>query len=324
MVKVSVIVPIYNSEKYLKKCIDSLVNQTLSDMEFILINDGSTDSSDEIIKSYNDSRIKYFKRSNYGIGATRNFGIDHSSGEFIGFLDSDDYVKHDMFEKMYNECVSKNLDIVVCDHFILEHDKVDELKFIDFGITSLNDSPNLLLDINLAPWNKLYKKSLFDNTTYYPEGIKYEDTPWVAKMMSRAKRIGKLNECLYYYIIHNNSQTTVIDERVFDIFKITDLLFKELGDNDYIRSSVDDLVIYLITKYTISQRYLNDKKNRDKFIDYAFDYLNKKIPNFKKSDYFNRRNKLKGFIEKNKILTKIHCDLYSIFKKQSDSVEFTL
>ena len=100
MVKVSVIVPIYNSEKYLKRCIDSLVNQTLTEMEFILINDGSTDGSDSIINSYSDSRIKYFKRSNHGIGATRNFGIEHSSGDFIGFLDSDDYVEPDMFEKL--------------------------------------------------------------------------------------------------------------------------------------------------------------------------------------------------------------------------------
>ena len=315
MVKVSVIVPIYNSEKYLKKCIDSLVNQTLSDMEFILINDGSTDSSDEIIKSYDDSRIKYFKRTNHGIGATRNFGIDHASGEFIGFLDSDDYVEPDMYEKMYNECINKNLDIVVCDHYIESGSNSSILNFIDFGVTSLNDCPNLLLDINLAPWNKIYNKKIFNSDTYYPVGIKYEDTPWVALMFSRASKIGKLNEPLYHYIVHGNSQTTVIDERVFDIFKITDLLFKDLGSNDKIKSSVDDLVIYLITKYTISQRYLKNKKDRDRFIDYAFAYLNKNIPDFKRSNYFKKRNKLKGFIEKSKFLTKIHCDLYSIFKK---------
>ncbi len=315
MVKVSVIVPIYNSEKYLKKCIDSLVNQTLSDMEFILINDGSTDSSDEIISKYKDDRIKYFKRKNHGIGATRNFGIDHASGEFIGFLDSDDYVESDMFEKMYNECVNKNLDVVVCDHYIENGSDCSVLKFIDFGVTNLENTPSLLLDINLAPWNKLYSRKIFNSDTYFPEGVKYEDTPWVALMFSRASKIGKLNESLYHYIIHDNSQTTVIDERVFDIFKITDLLFDSLGNNKKIKSSVDDLVIYLITKYTVSQRYLKNKRDRDKFIDFAFDYLNKNIPDFRHADYFKKRNKLKGFVEKNKLLTKIHCDLYSIFKK---------
>ena len=124
-----------------------------------------------------------------------------------------------------------------------------------------------------------------------------------------------LLKCLYHYIVHNNSETTVIDERVFDIFKITDLLLNDLGNNKYIKSYVQDLVIYLITKYTISQRYLKNKSERDRFINYAFTYLNKNIPDFKKSNYFKKRNKLKGFIEKNKFLTKIHCDLYSIFKK---------
>lgn len=166
MVKVSVIVPIYNSEKYLKKCIDSLVSQTLSDMEFILINDGSTDSSDSIINSYNDSRIKYFKRSNHGIGATRNFGIDHASGEFIGFLDSDDYVEPDMYEKLYNECIDRNLDIVICDHFIENGSNISIKNFIDFNDTSLDDMPSLLLDINLAPWNKIYSKRIFSSDTY--------------------------------------------------------------------------------------------------------------------------------------------------------------
>lgn len=313
MVKVSVIVPIYNSEKYLKRCIDSLVSQTLTEMEFILINDGSTDGSDSIINSYSDSRIKYFKRSNHGIGATRNFGIEHSSGEFIGFLDSDDYVEPDMFEKLYNKCVYDNLDIAICD-FYKESSDVEEVVFNDFGITDLNSNPNLLMDINLAPWNKLYRKEICSDVLY-PVGVKYEDTTWVAKVMSKAFRIGKLNECLYHYIVHNGSETTVVDNRVYDIFKITDILLSDLGSNEYLKDSVNDLVIYLITKYTVSQRYLKSKKERDKFIDYAFIYLNKNIPDFKNANYFKKREFLKGIVEKSKFLTKLHCDLYSFLKK---------
>lgn len=313
MVKVSVIVPIYNSEKYLRRCIDSLVSQTLTEMEFILINDGSTDSSDSIINSYSDSRIKYFKRSNHGIGATRNFGIEHSTGEFIGFLDSDDYVEPDMFEKLYNKCVYDNLDIAICD-FYKESSNVEKIIFNDFGITNLNSKPNLLMDINLAPWNKLYRKEICSDVLY-PVGVKYEDTSWVAKVMSKASRIGKLNECLYHYIVHNGSETTVVDNRVYDIFKITDILLSDLGSNEYLKDSVNDLVIYLITKYTVSQRYLKSKKERDKFIDYAFVYLNKNIPDFKNANYFKKREFLKGIVEKSKFLTKLHCDLYSFLKK---------
>lgn len=313
MVKVSVIVPIYNSEKFLKKCLDSLVSQTLTDMEFILINDGSVDSSDSIIKSYDDSRIRYFKRSNHGIGATRNFGLKHAEGEYIGFLDSDDYVSSDMYEKLYNKCIKDKLDIAICDFYKIS-DSVEEVKLIDFGIIDLNSKPNLLMDINLAPWNKLYKKSICSNVLY-PVGIKYEDTPWVAKVMSKASRIGKLNECLYYYIVHNGSETTVVDSRVYDIFKITDILLSDLGSKEYLKSSVNDLVVYLITKYTVSQRYLKSKRERDKFIDYAFVYLNKNIPDFKKCNFFKNREFLKGMVEKSKMLTKLHCDLYSFFKK---------
>lgn len=315
MVKVSVIVPIYNSEKYLKRCIDSLINQTLDDMEFILINDGSTDNSHSIIKSYNDKRIKYFKRTNHGIGATRNFGIDKASGEFIGFVDSDDYAAEDMFFKMYNECIKNNLDIVVCDYCKESSTNKEFVSFNDFGITSLNDMPNMLLDINLAPWNKIYKKSLFDKNTYYPINVKYEDTPFVALMLSKAKRIGKINDPLYHYIVHSNSETTVVDNRVYDIFKITDILLNDLGNNKFIKSSVDDLVIYLITTYTISQRYIKDKSFRDKFIDDAFLYLEENISNFKKSNYFKKRNILKKIIEKNRFLTKFYCDIYVLMKK---------
>ena len=238
MVKVSVIVPIYNSGKYLKRCIDSLLSQTLDDMEFILINDGSTDDSDSIIKSYDDKRIKYYKRKNHGIGATRNFGIDKACGEFIGFIDSDDYVDSCMFYEMYNKCISDNLDIVVCDYCKETGNNKENICFFDFGITCLNDKPSLLLDLNLAPWNKIYRKTLFDKSTYFPEGVKYEDTPFVALMLSKANRIGKVNLPVYHYIVHNNSQTTVIDERVYDIFKICDILLKDLGKNKIIRKSV--------------------------------------------------------------------------------------
>lgn len=312
MVKVSVIVPIYNSEKYLKRCIDSLVSQTLDDIEFVLINDGSTDSCDSIISSYSDSRIKYFKRSNHGIGDTRNFGIAHSCGDFIGFLDSDDYVESNMYENLYNKCIHDDLDIVICD-FYKESSSVEKVVFDDFGITDLNSKPNLLMDINLAPWNKLYKRDICSNVLY-PTGVKYEDTPWVAKVMSNASRIGILNECLYHYIVHSNSETTVVDNRVYDIFKITDILLSDLGSNECLKDSINDLVIYLITKYTVSQRYLKSKKDRDKFIDYAFSYLDKNVPNFRDCSYFKKRNFLKGLVEKSKVLTKIHCDLYSFLK----------
>ena len=100
-VDISIIVPVYNSYKYLNKCIDSLINQTKKEIEIIIINDGSTDDSEKIIKSYKDDRIKYYKNKTQGIGKTRNFGIKKACGKFLMFIDSDDYIALDCCEKMY-------------------------------------------------------------------------------------------------------------------------------------------------------------------------------------------------------------------------------
>lgn len=115
MVKVSVIVPIYNAEKYLKQCLDSIVNQTLKDIQIILINDGSTDRSDEICKQYlSDERVIYYKKENEGLAAARADGIERAQGEYIGFVDSDDWMELDAYEKMYNAAQLNHADIVFC------------------------------------------------------------------------------------------------------------------------------------------------------------------------------------------------------------------
>lgn len=115
MIKVSVIVPIYNAEKYLRKCLDSVVNQSLKEIEIILINDGSTDSSAEICQEYLcDSRVSYYSKENEGLAAARDDGMQRATGEYIGFVDSDDWLEPDMYEKMYNAAKSNDSDVVFC------------------------------------------------------------------------------------------------------------------------------------------------------------------------------------------------------------------
>ena len=195
MVDISIIVPIYNASKYLKKCLDSLVNQTKKELEFILINDGSTDDSESIIKSYNDSRIKYFKRSNHGIGKTRNFGISKSTGKYIMFLDSDDYLEVNACEVLYKKIDKEMLDLVVCDFYRVVNDSKIIEKIASFKNTSLKDNPNLLLNVNLAPWNKIYRSDLIkDNKIKFIEDLKYEDAPFVALSLLKSKKIGKVNK----------------------------------------------------------------------------------------------------------------------------------
>lgn len=310
MPKISVIVPTYNREKTIKKCIDSLINQTMKDIEIIIIDDGSTDNTSNIIPD--DNRIKYIKRSNHGIGASRNYGIDNSHGEYIVFVDSDDYISNDCLEKMYNKAMNDNLDFVVGDYYyIYESGNKEKIKLKDFENSSLKENPYLVCNVNLGPCNKLIKKSTINNIRF-PENIKYEDVPFVVNVLKNANKIGHLNEALFYFLTDNKSETTIRDDKIFDIFKSLDLVVESLKDN--YSEPLKKLVISIIVNYTIQQRYIKNRKMRNKFIDEAFIYIKTIDPNYKNNSYFKERNFFKGMIEKNKIFTKFYCDIYNIVK----------
>ena len=311
MVDISIIVPIYNASKYLKKCLGSLVNQTKKELEFILINDGSTDDSESIIKSYNDSRIKYFKRSNHGIGKTRNFGINKSTGKYIMFLDSDDYLEENACELLYEKIEKDKLDLVVCDFYnVIKETKVCEKNAI-FKNTALKDKPDLLLNINLAPWNKIYRSDLIKNNNIkFIEDLKYEDAPFVALSLLKSKKIGKVDKPLINYVIHEKSETTIRDQKMFDIIKIVDIIRGYFKNYSWSRDVVDTLTIKILVNYNIQQRNIKDKDVRNKFIDETFSYFEKNIPNYKSNIYFKERSVLKSIIEKSKLLSKLYCDMY--------------
>lgn len=311
MKDISIIVPIYNAEKYLNKCLDSLINQTKKELEFILINDGSTDTSEEIIKNYKDNRIKYFKNKNQGIGKTRNFGISKAQGKYLMFLDSDDYLALDACEKLYDKAEKEKLDIVMNDFIkIFDDGRKEYIKQPNFKNSSLKNNPNIISE-NLSPWAKLYSTKLIKkNNIKFVEDLKYEDAPFVIEALDKANNIGKINEALNYYVIHGNSETTVLDKRVFDILKIVDIIRKYSQGKEYLKEKIDELTVRIITNYTIQQRNQKDKKTAIKFIDKAFDYLKKEVPDYKNNKYYENRGIIKRTIEKNKLLTKIYVKLY--------------
>ena len=160
MVKVSVIVPVYNVEKYIEKCLESLVNQTLKDIEIIVVNDGSPDNSQKIIDKYVQKypkKIKSYIKENGGQGSARNFGLQKAEGEYIGYVDSDDYVELDMYEKLYNKAKKENLDIVICG----SHNVTEEgLKTIELDRQIFKDKKKNAFFGRMAVWNKIYKKDL--------------------------------------------------------------------------------------------------------------------------------------------------------------------
>lgn len=320
--KVSIIVPVYNTEKYLRRCLDSLVNQTLKDIEIIIIDDKSPDNSILIIKEYENKydNIKVIhNKTNKGIGYNRNLGIKKASGKYIMFIDSDDYVDITLCEKLYNKAINEKLDLVLCNyHKMLEKEDgmLGEIKadFVisDFKNTSFSKSPNLLLEVNLAPWNKLYKKELL-NDNLFPIDLKYEDAIVVVKSLIKANKIGIVNEKLNYYLVRNKSETTVMDKRVFDILKITEMIVDEFKKTSY----YEDIKIYVeswctrnLFRYTIQQKKQKDKKLAYKFIDEVYSFLNLEFPNWKSNSIWKKRNLLKRIIESNKILTNIYISLF--------------
>lgn len=312
MPDISIIVPIYNAEKYIAKCVDSLVNQTKKELEFILINDGSTDNTEEIIKTYKDKRIKYYKNKNQGIGKTRNFGISKSTGKYIMFLDSDDYLSKNACQKMYEKILESNSDLVICDFYkVYDSGKTEEVKLPNFSETSLKGKPSIINEINLAPWNKIYKRELIiKNKIKFIENLKYEDAPFVIEALSKAKKISKLNESLNYYVIHGNSETTVRDKRCFDILKIVDIIRRNTKDKKYLKEEVDKLTVKIITNYTVQQRNQKKKEVGMKFIDEAFIYLKREVPDYRNNKYYTGRSFIKKIVEKNKNITKVYCKLY--------------
>lgn len=320
MMKVSVIVPVYNTEKYLRRCLDSLVNQTIEDIEIIVINDCSPDNSKEILKEYekkHKDKIKVFhNKTNKGIGYNRNYGIKKATGEYIGFVDSDDWVNETMYDKLYKKAKTDKLDLVLCNfHKMLEKENdLEEIASSEisyFKNTNLKQTPNLLLDVELAPWNKLYKKELIKEITF-PENLKYEDTIFVLKAMARSKKIGMVDEKLNYYLVRSKSETTVMNKKVYDILKVSKMMIDELKSHDYyndVKDYAEAMTIRNLFRYTLQQRYQKNKKLANEFIDDAFKFLNEEFPNWKQNKIWKKRNILKRMVEQSKLLTKLYVSI---------------
>ena len=176
MPKVSVIVPVYNKAKYVGKCIESILAQTLSDIELIIVNDGSKDNSESVCKAYlTDKRVQYLFQDNSGPAAARQYGIDHASGEYLGFVDADDWIEPDMYEKMYNSAISADADIVMCNTVENESGRKG-VKFIPNGIYGRKKIVDIILSKSLAylsengsrgvirwcNWLRIYKRELIE------------------------------------------------------------------------------------------------------------------------------------------------------------------
>ena len=216
MPKISIIVPIYNAEIYLEKCIQSILKQTFKDFELILVNDGSKDNSVKICEFYSnvDSRIKIINKVNGGLSSARNEGLKNSKGEYIGFVDSDDYIHPQMYEILYNSIIRKNSDIAICDYEkVYPEDALEKIEFYNDELKNIQQYSNITAlnqfyteyGIKFTPaWNKLYKRFLFENNKF-EVGRYHEDEFIMHKLLYNSKCIIYIPIKLYFYFQSQNS-----------------------------------------------------------------------------------------------------------------------
>ena len=265
-VKVSVIVPVFNTEKYLKECVDSIINQSLKDIEIIFIDDGSNDNSLSILEEYakNDKRIKIISKLNEGQGVARNIGIKSAVGEYIAFVDSDDFIRIDMLEELYNHSKNKNLDICMCKvstYDDVTHEVKNDLWYYSLevfknfrkNVFKHTDTIDFTCEISVTPVNKLYKRSfLIDNNCLFAENYIFEDELFFYDVYLNAKRVSIINKNLYYYRV-NRAGSTVTESTdtdysdILTIFKLIQQKFIELGYWNQYKINFSNRFLHLIS-----------------------------------------------------------------------------
>lgn len=304
MIKYSLIIPIYNVEDYILDCVKSVHNQSFYNFEAIFVDDGSKDNSIKILNDYlkenNDKRIKLLSKKNGGLSDARNYGIKHANGKYLCFIDSDDFISNDYFNKIDKAIGNKDIDILYFDYY--KYFSNEEF----FRCSGLNKKNEITIRNCLmsppAAWNKVYKKSLFiENKIEYPKGLWYEDMATTPRLLLNVKNIEYINEPLYYYRQRQGSIMNTVNNKVLDMNNVLNLIlnyYKENGKLSTYYSEIEN--IFIVQSYFMIYSFskMKDKKriNIQKDISKK---LNDLFPNWSKNKYFKEEK----FITKLCILT---------------------
>lgn len=302
MPKISIIVPVYNVEKYLKRCVDSILNQTFKDFELILVDDGSTDTSGEICDEYSgiDNRVVVVHKKNGGLSNARNNGIDMASGEYLGFIDSDDYIEKDMYEVLYNDITKNNADIAICGMYdVYGGVPIENKNTIDKCVLDNITAFKLTLEskiLSVSAVNKLYKKSLFKELRY-PEGKTYEDAYLTPIILFNSQKIAYNPLPKYYYVHGENSITT-------NAFKMSDLGVIEAYKKhlEFVRKNIPDLEEQAMFRYLWAHMIIFDKIirtenfNNDEIYQNVLKVLKSNVSTILKNRLFSYKRKISMLI----------------------------
>ena len=284
-IKVSLIIPIYNAEVFLDESINSILNQTLKDIELVCVNDGSKDNSLKILEDFasNDDRIRIINQENHGCGAARNKALDNANGDYIYFFDPDDYLTPNALEKLYANAISNNSDFVIFkiasfrdgepinyNEPGFEFEKVfNDVDFDNFTFNYRAIKRHVLLS-SFAPWTKFYKKEFLDkygDFRFYTN-VAFDDVPFHIQSMVRASKISYVPEFLYHYRLSNPTSVNNTASNAPDIFRIVDYVEDFLRKEGVFDEFRDDFYIFKVTQFSLyissshSEKYFADVKNK--------------------------------------------------------------
>lgn len=311
MPKVSVIVPVYNVEKYVEKCLKSLANQTLQEIEIIVVDDGSKDGSksivDNYIKKYPD-KIKYLYKENGGLSSARNFGIPYANGEYIAFLDSDDYVEPTMYEEMYNLAKKEDADMVECD-FIWEYP--NKQKY-DYGVV-YNGKKEAIEKARVVAWNKLIKREIIESEKIeFPFGLRYEDVEFFYKLVPSLNKISFMKKYFIHYVQRENSIANTQNTKTKDIFKVLNNViefYKNKGYYEEYKEELEYTYLRLLLCSSLKRMCkIKDKQERKTALDDTWNNINTNFPNWRKNKLLKKKSIKNIYIKSvNSFTFKIYC-----------------
>ena len=314
MQKISIIIPVYNVENYIERCLDSVINQTMEDIQIIVVNDGSTDSSKEKIKKYQD-KIIYLEKENGGLSSSRNFGLKYATGEYIAFLDSDDYVQKDTYGKMYELAKKENSDMVQCG-FIWEYPKKKKKAIVEV----CKNKNELMVKGRVEAWNKLIRREIIEeHNIQYPEGLIYEDMEFFFKLIPYLNKVSYIDEDFIHYVQRNNSIANTQNEKTKDIFIILENIinyYKEKNIYENFKTELEyNYVKVLLCSSLKRMCKINDKKRRKELLNKTWNNINYKFPNWKENKILKNKSLKNLYIKSvNKITYKIYCAFFRYCK----------
>ena len=320
MKSVSVIVPFYNVESYIGRCLETLVKQTLDDIEIILVNDGSKDRSkivvDKYIKEYPE-KIVYLEKENGGLSDARNFAIPYAKGEYIAFLDSDDYVNVEMYKDMYELAKRENSDMVECDFYWEYPDKKKE----DIGVI-YNGKKEMIEKVRVVAWNKLIKKEILEKSkVIFPKGYRYEDVEFTYKLVPYLDKVSFLKKPCVHYIQREGSISNNQNERNKEIFDVLEHVIEFYKENDLYEEYKDELE-YIYIRYAFCSSLLRivkieDQNIQQNLLDLTWEKVNTTFPEWNKNPILKSKKDLKNIYLKtiNKFTYEMYTTMLSLFQK---------